>query len=233
MLRRVDLVKTDVSEEPSTSFIPVTRIREPGTTPAVTRNRHTQGYFFAACVGCWLQLVLFLVHRFLSPWWRRRYFSRKCRFLQEPHGVTSQKTSFFNLTAFCNLSFYKMEKPRCLTIRWTCVARYTNSFAVLLFCGLWTEQGVRVALSPTGPGWNWIESSWVYCDNNSGTEETERKSQHTGSSIKQTPWYLFRKQTLPNESPPLVGEIYCQLLRIEGCRVVSVADPLWSLISVF
>jgi hypothetical protein len=28
--------------------------------------------FLAACVGCWLQLVLFLVHRFLSPWWRRR-----------------------------------------------------------------------------------------------------------------------------------------------------------------
>jgi hypothetical protein len=23
--------------------------------------------FFAACVGCWLQLALFLVHRFLPP----------------------------------------------------------------------------------------------------------------------------------------------------------------------
>jgi hypothetical protein len=28
-------------------------------------------YFFAAYVGCYLQLALFLVHRFLSPWWRR------------------------------------------------------------------------------------------------------------------------------------------------------------------
>jgi hypothetical protein len=55
--------------------------------------------FFAACVGCWLQLALFLVHRFLSPWWRTRWVPPKRRFLQEPHGVTSQKTSFFIVTA--------------------------------------------------------------------------------------------------------------------------------------
>jgi hypothetical protein len=36
MLRRVALVRTDVSEEPSTSFIRVTRIGELGTTLAVT-----------------------------------------------------------------------------------------------------------------------------------------------------------------------------------------------------
>jgi hypothetical protein len=48
MLRRVALVRTDVSEELSTSFI--TRIGELGTTLAVTSNRRT----------------LFLVHRFLS-----------------------------------------------------------------------------------------------------------------------------------------------------------------------
>jgi hypothetical protein len=52
MLRRVALVRTDVSEEPSASFIRVTRIGEVRTTLAV-------------------------------------------RFLQEPHGVTSQKTPFF------------------------------------------------------------------------------------------------------------------------------------------
>jgi hypothetical protein len=39
MLRRVALVKTDVSEELSASFIRVTRIGELGTTLAVTRNR--------------------------------------------------------------------------------------------------------------------------------------------------------------------------------------------------
>jgi hypothetical protein len=44
MLRRVALVRTDASEEPSTSFIRVT------------------WYFFAACVSCQLQLASFLVH---------------------------------------------------------------------------------------------------------------------------------------------------------------------------
>jgi hypothetical protein len=47
MLRRVALLKTDVSEELSVSFIKVTRIGELGTTHA--------------------QVVLFPVHRFLSP----------------------------------------------------------------------------------------------------------------------------------------------------------------------
>jgi hypothetical protein len=41
MLRRVVLVRTDVSEEPSASFITVTRIGELGTTLAVTSNRRT------------------------------------------------------------------------------------------------------------------------------------------------------------------------------------------------
>jgi hypothetical protein len=39
--------------------------------------------------------VLFLVHWFLSPWWRWRQVPPKRRFLQEPHGVTTQKTPFF------------------------------------------------------------------------------------------------------------------------------------------
>jgi hypothetical protein len=39
MLRRVALVRTDISEELSTSFIRVTRICELGTTLAVTRKR--------------------------------------------------------------------------------------------------------------------------------------------------------------------------------------------------
>jgi hypothetical protein len=50
-----------VSEELSASIIRVTRIGELGITLAVTL------YFFAGCVGCYLQLTLFLVHRFLSP----------------------------------------------------------------------------------------------------------------------------------------------------------------------
>jgi hypothetical protein len=41
ILRSVDLVRTDVSEERSASFIRVTRINELGTTLVVTSNRHT------------------------------------------------------------------------------------------------------------------------------------------------------------------------------------------------
>jgi hypothetical protein len=41
MLRRVALVRTDVSEELNASFIMVTRIGELGTTLAVTIKRHT------------------------------------------------------------------------------------------------------------------------------------------------------------------------------------------------
>jgi hypothetical protein len=43
MLRRVALVKTDVSEELGSSFISVTRVGELGTTLAVTSNRRTVG----------------------------------------------------------------------------------------------------------------------------------------------------------------------------------------------
>jgi hypothetical protein len=41
MLRRVAVVRTDVSEELSASFIRVTRIGELGTTLAVTSDRRT------------------------------------------------------------------------------------------------------------------------------------------------------------------------------------------------
>jgi hypothetical protein len=49
---------------------------------------------------------------------------------------------------------------------------------------------------------------------------------------KQTSRPLVRKRTIPTERPPPVGEFWRQLLRIE-CHVVSAADPLRSLISVF
>jgi hypothetical protein len=69
MLHRVALVRTDVSDELSPSFIRVTTIGELGTTLAVTSNRRTlrRNNFFTACVGCYLQVALFLVHRLLSP----------------------------------------------------------------------------------------------------------------------------------------------------------------------
>jgi hypothetical protein len=48
MLRRVPLVRTDVSDEPSTFFIRVTIIGELGTTLAVTSNRRTLGRNFSS-----------------------------------------------------------------------------------------------------------------------------------------------------------------------------------------
>jgi hypothetical protein len=59
MLRRVPVVRTDVSEELNGSIIRMTRIGELGRTFAVTKRR----------------------------------------FLEEPHGLTSQKTAFFIVTA--------------------------------------------------------------------------------------------------------------------------------------
>jgi hypothetical protein len=75
MLRRVDLVRTDVSEELSASFIRVTRIGELGTALAVTSNRRT-------------------LRRLLVP--------PKRRFLQEAHGVTFRKTPSFNMNVHDN-----------------------------------------------------------------------------------------------------------------------------------
>jgi hypothetical protein len=48
----------------------------------------------------------------------------------------------------------------------------------------------------------------------------------TTNKQKQTQWPLVRKRTIPTDRPPLVDEIQCQLLWIDGCCVVSIADPL-------
>jgi hypothetical protein len=82
ILRRVLLVRTDVSEELSTSFIRVTRIDELGTTLAVTSNRRT------------LRRNSKFTDSF-HPDEGGAKFLRKRRFLQRPHGVTSQKTPIF------------------------------------------------------------------------------------------------------------------------------------------
>jgi hypothetical protein len=57
MLRRVDLVRTHVSEEPSAFFIRVTRIGELGAIQAATSNRRTlrrksqKTPFFRVCIS--------------------------------------------------------------------------------------------------------------------------------------------------------------------------------------
>jgi hypothetical protein len=84
MLRHMALVITDVSEESGASFIRVTRIGELGTTHAATSNRRTLRR------NTWYIGVTLMKEAPVPP---------KRRFLQEPHGVTSQKTPFFIVTA--------------------------------------------------------------------------------------------------------------------------------------
>jgi hypothetical protein len=75
LLHSVALVRSDVSEECITSIIRVTTIGELGNTLAVTSNQST----------------LLPVTDNVPP---------KCWFLQEPHGVTSQKTVFCLMNDF-------------------------------------------------------------------------------------------------------------------------------------
>jgi hypothetical protein len=82
MVCRVALVGTDVSEELSASFIKVTRICELGAMLAVT-----------SVVPSSPILVTLMKEAQVPP---------KRRFLQEPHGVTSQKTPFFIIFSLCN-----------------------------------------------------------------------------------------------------------------------------------
>jgi hypothetical protein len=55
LLRRVALVRTDISEEPGASFIRVTKIGELGTTQAATSNRRTLRRYFLAAY--WRRLI--------------------------------------------------------------------------------------------------------------------------------------------------------------------------------
>jgi hypothetical protein len=49
----------------------------------------------------WLLLILLLVRWFFPPWWERRCFVPKRRFLQEPHGIRFQHAAIF-ITLYVN-----------------------------------------------------------------------------------------------------------------------------------
>jgi hypothetical protein len=75
----------------------VTRIGELGTTLAATSNRYSMRQLLVAASVVPSSLILVtLMKEALGP--------LKRRFLQEPHGVTSQKTPFFkykNINEYC------------------------------------------------------------------------------------------------------------------------------------
>jgi hypothetical protein len=79
MLRPVAFVRTDVSEEHRASFIRVTFLGS------------VRRLVVAASVVPSSPILVALMKEALVP--------PKRRFLQEPHGVASQKTPFFNLSA--------------------------------------------------------------------------------------------------------------------------------------
>jgi hypothetical protein len=76
----VAVVRTDVSEERIAPFNRVTRIAELGTT-------------LAACFGFQLLLTSVLVTMMMEA-----IRSSETQFLQQPHGVISQKMAFFIVT---------------------------------------------------------------------------------------------------------------------------------------
>jgi hypothetical protein len=89
MLRRVALVRTSVSEEPSASIIRVTRIRELETTLAahLTFLRSVRRLLVTANLVPSSPILITLMLEELG--------SSEISFLQETHGVISQKTAFF------------------------------------------------------------------------------------------------------------------------------------------
>jgi hypothetical protein len=108
----VALVGTDVSEELSASFIRVTKIGELGTTLAVTSNRCT---FAAASVAGYGSPILVTLMK-------EAYVPPKRRFLQEPHGATSKKMSFFIVTAMktSNLTYFSKFVICLVEADWSC-----------------------------------------------------------------------------------------------------------------
>jgi hypothetical protein len=81
MLRLVALVRTEVSEERRASIIRVTRMCELGITLAITSNR-----------GMLRRNTMFISSCYVGD--AGATFFRNV-FLQEPRGVTSQKTALF------------------------------------------------------------------------------------------------------------------------------------------
>jgi hypothetical protein len=104
ILRRMAVVRTDVSEEYSASIIRVTRIGELGTELAITsiRRKLRRNIYILIFI---VLLTFFLAHRLFSPSWWRHCFLPKRRILQEIHGVTFQNTTFFIVTAMKTSNF--------------------------------------------------------------------------------------------------------------------------------
>jgi hypothetical protein len=71
----------------------------------------------------------FLARVLFLRWRWRRYVPPKRRFLQNPHGATSQKTAFFKFAvAGLVTKFLAVMKPRCLLSRKYCILGCRNVY---------------------------------------------------------------------------------------------------------
>jgi hypothetical protein len=89
-----------------------------------------------------------LACRFLSSWWWKRYIPPKRRFLQEPHCVTSQKTTFF--------------KPIQIHL---IIAHTYYSIYLIIISGKQTTNKNSMAFSPQANYADWAASDcrWSFC----------------------------------------------------------------------
>jgi hypothetical protein len=120
-LRRVALVRTDVSEEPRASLIRVTRIGELGTTLAVTSNRRTlRGVRrVRVAVGMGGSLVAF-------SWCVQRLWVVLSAVTHQTNRPTSS-AEYGNSDMSCNDSHVALLKDMCLRL-----PRYLSAFHVQL-----------------------------------------------------------------------------------------------------
>jgi hypothetical protein len=102
-----------------------------------------------------------LVHQLLSPWWWKAYVPPKRRFLQELHGVTSQKTAISTVTAvkISNLTIETVYRSGAMKIA------FQLAYSKQTLIRFLVKQTVSVALT----SWrsinlaNWLcKRSWLY-----------------------------------------------------------------------
>jgi hypothetical protein len=134
--------------------------------------------------------MLFLVHRCLSCWWLRCYVPPKCRFLQEPHGVTSQKTAFFSIVVGITICYPDQMDTKCTWMPSVTYQPRSNGHQVHLnaLCHLstqikWTPSTLEFPLSPINPDQMDTKYTWIP----SVTYQSEYGQFDCGNSIKRCP----------------------------------------------
>jgi hypothetical protein len=140
---------------------------------------------------------LFLVRRFLSPWWRRRQVPPKRRFLQEPHGVTTQKTPFFNWF-HCSFVFFFAGDLRLARITRSTVTVLSTWFTVTALnslasecfdlCEFWLEGHYFVSVPMAKPRALYQASLEIMSQRLRQWHVAQKKLQHTEGILCQFKW---------------------------------------------